>query len=137
MQRAACVSYGPYRRQKTKDKRHKTKTRDKDTRQRQGPVWCCVARLGLLSFVSRLLRILAACLREQLPHFVHRVVDGDVDQVLADFLARRMRIAGESVVDARRGVRIVRPAASGAAAALRRFAAVARVARGLPLLRRL
>src|SRR5436309_470962 len=54
--------------QKTKDKRQKTKTRDKDTRQRQGPVWCCVARLGLLSFVSRLLRILAACLREQLPH---------------------------------------------------------------------
>src|SRR5580765_963339 len=75
------------------------------------------------------------------------VVDDDVDEILADRLGGRTGIAGDAIVHARRCVGILTAAASTAAPAgvcrLRRTrgdgrgAGDSRVARGLPLLRRL
>src|SRR6185436_9264671 len=83
-------------------------------------------RLTRVLRLAALLGCLPPRLGEQLLDLVHRVVDRDVDQILADLLRRRVRVAGQAVVDARGRVRIVGAAAAGAAAALRRFAAIAR-----------
>src|SRR5207302_6317421 len=63
------------------------------------------------------------------------VVDGNVGERAADLLRRRMRIAGEAVVDARRRVRILTAAATASASTLWLLAAHPRVVRRLPLLR--
>src|SRR5262245_25976474 len=55
-------------------------------------------------------------LAQQLPDLGHRVVDGDVDQILPDLFRRRMRIACQPVVHPRRGVRVAGAPAPAAAA---------------------
>src|SRR5437773_6021944 len=79
----------------------------------------------------------AALLRHLLLDLGDGVGDANLEDGLADFLRRRTGIAGEPVVHARRRVRILRAAAATTATATLPAARRARIARRLPLLRRL